>query len=145
MVFFIGVLAQLILAVLLYVAPTIRGHDRTKRDALIARTEQLPRTRTATLTLGVVLALVADLTPGLPTVLVQPLMRAGWLVVILAVVAHLAIILWPLSRTDPDRVPSGAAAPCDGLMIYLSVDVARDPAFQHPGSLLAGDLHRLRP
>jgi nitrite reductase (NO-forming) len=106
----IGVFAQLILAVLLYVTPMLRGRDFASRDALIARTERLPRTRTAALNLGVVLALVADLTPGLPTTLAQPLMGAGWLLVILAAVAHLAVILWPLGRVDPDRVRSAAAA-----------------------------------
>jgi len=106
----IGVFAQLILAVLLYVTPMLRGRDFASRDALIARTERLPRTRTATLNLGVVLALVADLTPGLPTTLAQPLMSVGWLLVILAAVAHLAVILWPLGRIDPERVHSQAAA-----------------------------------
>ena len=105
----IGVFAQLILTVLLYVAPMLRGRDVASRDALIARTERLPRTRTATLNLGVVLALAADLTPGLPTTLAEGLMRAGWLLVILAAVAHLAVILWPLGRPDPDRVRSAAA------------------------------------
>jgi hypothetical protein len=106
----IGVFAQLILAVLLYVTPMLRGRDFASRDALIARTERLPRTRTATLNLGVVFVLVADLTPGLPTTLAQPLASAGWLLVILAVVGHLAVIGWPLGRVDPERVRSGAAA-----------------------------------
>ena len=106
----IGVFAQLILTVLLYVAPMLRGRDFASRDALIARTERLPRTRTATLNLGVAVALAADLTPGLPATLAEGLMRAGWLLVILAAVAHLAIILWPLGRLDPDRVHSAAAA-----------------------------------
>ena len=106
----IGVFAQLILTVLLYVAPMLRGRDFASRDALIARTERLPRTRTATLNLGVVLSLVSDLTPGLPAALAQPLMRAGWLLVILATVAHFAAIGWPLGRVDPERVRSSAAA-----------------------------------
>jgi hypothetical protein len=106
----IGVFAQLILTVLLYVAPMLRGRDFASRDALIARTERLPRARTATLNLGVVLALVSDLAPGLPASLAQPLMRAGWLLVILATVAHFAVIGWPLGRIDPERVRSSAAA-----------------------------------
>jgi hypothetical protein len=106
----IGVFTQLILAVLLYVSPMLRGRDFASRDALIARTERLARTRTAILNLGVVLALVADLTPGLPTTLARPLASAGWLLVILAVVAHLAVILWPLGPVEPDRVRSAAAA-----------------------------------
>jgi hypothetical protein len=106
----IGVFAQLILAVLLYVTPMLRGRDLATRDALIARTERLARTRTATLNLGVVLALVADLTPGLPTTLARPLASAGWLLVILAVVAHLAVLLWPLGRVDPELVRSATAA-----------------------------------
>lgn len=105
----IGVFAQLILAVLLYVAPMLRGRDFASRDMLIARTERLARTRTATLNLGVMLALVADLTPGLATAIGEPLMRVGWLLVLLAAVAHLAAILWPLGRVDPDRVRSTAA------------------------------------
>lgn len=106
----IGVFAQLILAVLLYVTPMLRGRDFASRDALIARTERLPRTRTVTLNLGVVLVLVADLAPGLPTALAEGLMHGGWLLVILAAVAHLVVILWPLGRIDPDRVRSSAAA-----------------------------------
>jgi hypothetical protein len=106
----IGVFAQLILAVLSYVAPMLRGRDVASRDALIARTEWLPRTRTATLNLGVVLAVVADLTPGLPSTVAGGLMRTGWLLVILAAVTQLAIILWPLGRVAPDRIRSSAAA-----------------------------------
>ncbi len=106
----IGVFAQLILAVLLYVTPMLRGRDFASRDVLIARTERLARTRTATLNLGVVLALVADLTPGLTTTFVEPLMRVGWLLVLLAAVAHLVVILWPLGRVDPEQVRSTAAA-----------------------------------
>jgi hypothetical protein len=106
----IGVFAQLILAVLLFVTPMLRGRDFASRDALIARTERLPRTRTATLNLGVLLALVADLMPGLPATLAQPLISAGWLLVIVAVVAHLVVVLWPLGRVDPERVRSAAAA-----------------------------------
>jgi nitrite reductase (NO-forming) len=105
----IGVFAQLILTVLLYVAPMLRGRDFASRDALIAKTERLPRARTATLNLGVVLALVSDLAPGLPTTLAQPLMRAGWLLVILATVAHFAVIGWPLGLIDPEQVRSSAA------------------------------------
>jgi hypothetical protein len=106
----IGVFAQLILAVLSYVAPMLRGRDFASRDVLIARTEWLPRTRAATLNLGVVLALVADLVPGLDSALAGVLMRAGWLLVILASVVQLVIILGPLGRVDPDRVRSSAAA-----------------------------------
>jgi hypothetical protein len=92
------------------VTPMLRGRDFASRDALIARTERLPRTRTAALNLGVLLALVADLTPGLPTAFAQPLASAGWLLVILAVAAHLAVIVWPLGRVDPGQVRSAAAA-----------------------------------
>ena len=106
----IGVFAQLILAVLLYVTPMLRGRDFASRDVLIARTEQLPRTRTATLNLGVVLVLVADLTPGLAEIPAQALMRVGWALVVVAAVAHLAVALWPLGRIDPGRVRSAAAA-----------------------------------
>jgi hypothetical protein len=111
----IGVFTQLILTVLLYVTPMLRGRDPASRDALRGRTERLPRTRTATLNLGVVLALVADLTPGLPTTLAQPLARTGWLLVVLGVVTHLAVILWPRGRVDADRVRSAAAAPSSDL------------------------------
>jgi hypothetical protein len=49
-------------------------------------------------------------------------------------------------RSEIDTLPSGStAASYDSLMISLSVDVARDPEFQHPGFLLAGDVNRLRP
>lgn len=94
----VGVFAQLILTVLLYVTPMLRGRDLASREVLIGRTERLPRTRTATLNLGVALALIADLTPGLPTTIAGPLMNTGWLLVILAVAAHLATVLGPLGR-----------------------------------------------
>ena len=106
----IGVFAQLILTVLLYVTPMLRGRDVASRDVFIARTERLPRTRTATLNLGAVLVLVADLMPGLPSTLADPFMRVGWLLVILAGVAHLAIIAWPVGGIDPEHVRSHAAA-----------------------------------
>ena len=105
----VGVLAQLILTVLLHVAPLLRGRDFAARDLIIARTEQLPRTRAAVLNLGVVVVLLAELLPGLPDVVVRQTARAGWSLVVVAVVVHLAIILWPVGRADPSEVRSAAA------------------------------------
>ena len=108
-VLLLGVLAQLILAVLLHVAPLLRGRDFATRDLLIARTEQLPRTRTAVLNLGVLVLLVADLLPGQSGEVGWLLTRTGWTLVIVAVAANLAVVLWPVGQVDPGEVRSAAA------------------------------------
>lgn len=105
----VGVLAQLILTVLLHVAPMLRGRDFAGRDRIIARTERLPRTRTAVLNLGVAVLLVAEVLPSAAAPAVAVLAPTGWALVIVAVVAHLAIILWPVGASDPQQVRSAAA------------------------------------
>jgi hypothetical protein len=103
----VGVLAQLVLAVLSYVGPMLRGRDLATRDRLIARVERLARLRSATFNLGVVLLVGAHVLPRLTG---APVERAGWIVVAAATIAQLGPLLWPTGTPDPDRVYSVTAA-----------------------------------
>ena len=91
-----GVLAQLVVTVLLYVAPMLRGRTFGARDRVIARVERFARTRTATLNLGVALVVAAEV--AVPAG--APLAAAGWSLVCVAVLVHLAAVAWPLGDDD---------------------------------------------
>ncbi len=108
-VLLIGVLAQLVLTVLLYVAPMLRGRTFGARDRVLARVERLARTRALALNLGV--ATVAgtqllDEIGGDPDALA---VTSGWLLVIAAVLAHLAVLVWPAGHGDDAHVRSATA------------------------------------
>ena len=98
----IGVLAQLVLAVLLYVAPTLRPqHARVGQRGLV-RVGQLARTRTVMLNLGVLLVAGGQVL-GRATALSDPAMaRGGWSLVVVAVLMHLSVVLRP-SSVGPAR------------------------------------------
>ena len=106
----IGMLAQLVLAVLLYVGPMLRGRDLAARDRLLARVERFARSRTGTLNLGVLLLVGGQVLGRLTDLTTQPVTRAGWILVSAAVVAHLVVLLWPLGDSDPDRVRSSTVS-----------------------------------
>jgi hypothetical protein len=106
----IGMLAQLVLAVLLFVTPMLRGRDLSSRDRLIARVERGARTRTAALNLGVVVLVSAQAVGQLSGLSTTPVSRVGWFVVGSAIAAHLIVLLWPTGTADPDQVASATAA-----------------------------------
>ncbi len=105
----IGVLAQLVLTVLLFVAPMLRGRTFGARDRVLARVERLARTRTVALNLGVAIVAGTQLLDrsGSDVGTVAPVI--GWLFVIVAVLAHLAVVVWPGGNADDEQVRSATA------------------------------------
>ena len=96
----VGFLAQLVLTVLLYVAPMLRGRSFAARDRVIARVERLARIRTASLNLGVALVVVEL---ALATGAIEagvPLATVGWALVVGAVVVHVVVLAWPAGGGD---------------------------------------------
>lgn len=93
-VLFVGVLTQLILAVYTHIAPHVRGRDR--RAVVADRLARLSVPRSLLLNLGVAavaVGLAADVAGVAST---APVVRAGWIAIGLAVVAHLVPVLWPV-------------------------------------------------
>jgi hypothetical protein len=98
-VLFIGALTQLILAVLLHLAPQLRGPDTATRDALRQRLGRLALPRAVVLNVGVAavalglgLAAVTDLSA--PVVV-----QWGWVAIGLGILAHLAPALRPVDAS----------------------------------------------
>jgi nitrite reductase (NO-forming) len=105
----VGVLAQLVLTVLLFVAPMLRGRTFGARDRVLARVEFLARTRSGALNLGVATVAGTQLADriGFDVGTIAP--ATGWLLVIVAVLAHLAVVVWPAGRGDDGHVRSATA------------------------------------
>lgn len=89
-----GVLAQAILATLVYLAPMLRGRTTDARDTIRVRLEAGGRTRAVAVSLGVVLVALATS----PLISTPALLGIGWGTVILTVLLTLATALWPLPR-----------------------------------------------
>ncbi len=105
----VGVLAQLVLTVLLFVAPMLRGRTFGARDRVLRRVERLARTRSGALNLGVVTVAGTQLLDLLGRDAGTLVPTAGWLLVIVAVLAHLAVVVWPTRRGDDAHVRSATA------------------------------------
>ncbi len=105
----VGVLAQLVLTVLLFVAPMLRGRTFGARDRVLARVERLARSRTVALNLGVAIVAGTQLLDrsGSDAGTIAPVI--GWLLVIVAVLAHLAVVVWPGGNADDEQVRSATA------------------------------------
>lgn len=96
-ILFIGVLAQLVLAVLLYLMPQLRGHGRGEREMLARRVGRLARVRTVVLNAGV-LAVVSGIGASVVfDVSMEKIVRLGWFVIAVGVGAHLVPVAWPVS------------------------------------------------
>lgn len=91
-----GVLAQAILATLVYLAPMLRGRTTDARDTIRVRLEAGSRTRAVAVSLGVVLVALATS----PLISTPALLGIGWGTVILTVLLTLATALWPLPRAE---------------------------------------------
>ncbi len=91
-----GVLAQAILATLVYLAPMLRGRTTDARDTIRVRLEAGGRTRAVAVSLGVVLVALATS----PLISTPALLGIGWGTVILTVLLTLATALWPLPRAE---------------------------------------------
>ncbi len=100
----LGVFLQLILAVGLYLLPSLRGRDFAARDALIARSERGAGLRAALLNAGVATAAITAAIPGAPVVATA----LAWAVV-LGVVAATAVIAIAPVRPDPTVARSSVA------------------------------------
>ena len=87
-----GVLAQAILATLVYLAPMLRGRSTGSRETVRERLEVGARTRAAAVSAGVVLTAA-----GAARILDEtPLLAIGWGVVIATVLVTSIVALWPL-------------------------------------------------
>lgn len=95
-VLFIGVLTQLILAVLLHLVPNLRGADTASRDRLRQRVGRLAGPRAALLNLGVAVVAVGLATEALSDLAPAVVVRSGWIAIALGILAHLAPALWPV-------------------------------------------------
>lgn len=89
-----GVLAQAILATLIYLTPMLRGRSTDAREVIRQRLEVGARTRAIALTAGVGLAALG----AARLVRELPLLGAGWSVLVITLVATLVVALWPLPR-----------------------------------------------
>jgi hypothetical protein len=136
-VLFVGVLAQLILAVLLHLAPQLRGRDFASRDVLMHRTERFARSRTLLLNLGVLTVVAATTVEVLTGLVTGPSVGVGWVIIALGVGAHLAPAAWPLGPVDPSQVRSASAGR------YRSEE--QDPEAQPRGGRSQGPDPRGRP
>ncbi len=97
-VVFVGVLAQLILAVLLHLAPQLRAGDRDRREAITSLTERGAVPRTIVLNVGVLLVAVAIGAGMVSEVSTVVITRVGWATVAMAVLAHLVPVVAPVGR-----------------------------------------------
>lgn len=106
----LGAFAQLIIAVVSYLAPMYRGRDLATRDLLLARVEAIAPHRAVAFNLGVLLLATSSLLASASGLAVAAIRGAGWLVLGVAVAAQLAPLVWPARPLDPDRVYSATAA-----------------------------------
>jgi len=106
----VGVLGQSVLAVLLYLAPMLKGRDFAARDVLLRRVERFARSRTIAFDLGLVVVLGAAVSPRALDVPAPGASRLGWTLVAAGVVAQLLVLVWPLGEQDPASVRSRTAA-----------------------------------
>jgi len=91
-----GVLAQAILATLIYLAPMLRGRTTDARDTVRIRLEVGGRTRAVAVSLGVVLVAFATS----PLLAAPALLGIGWGLVILPLAVTLVVALWPLPPAE---------------------------------------------
>lgn len=87
-----GVLAQAIIATLIYLAPMLRGRTTGSREAMRLRLEVGATARAVVLNAGVTLLALGVSRLGLP----GPLVGIGWLLVGGVVLAAVAVVIWPL-------------------------------------------------
>jgi hypothetical protein len=90
---FLGVLAQVVVAVLGYLAPMLRVGGSSGRARIRARLEHLARTRAVAFNLGVVAALVGALVGGTTG---SVLATAGWVLVVASLAETAVAGLWPV-------------------------------------------------
>jgi hypothetical protein len=94
-----GVLAQAIVATLVYLAPMLRGRSTSGREVIRLRLERGARARAAAVSGGALLSVVGAM--RLATSL--PLLGLGWTVLVLTLLVTVLVALWP--------VPAGPGAP----------------------------------
>jgi hypothetical protein len=99
----LGVLLQLILAVVLYLLPSLRGRGFAARDALIARTEIAAVVRALVYNAAVAVLVLAAAGLGAPAV-----SAAAWTLVLAVVGSTAVLVAWPV-RPDPTRARSSVA------------------------------------
>jgi hypothetical protein len=87
-----GVLAQAVLATLVYLAPMLRGRTSVSREVIRHRLDHGARSRAVALSAGALLSVVgaARLVDALP------LLGLGWAVLLATLLATLLVALWPL-------------------------------------------------
>jgi hypothetical protein len=100
----LGVVLQLILAVVLYLLPSLRGRGFAARDALIARTETAAATRALVYNAAVAALVLAAAGIAAPA----GMTAAAWGVVIAVASSTAALAVWPV-RADPTRARSSVA------------------------------------
>lgn len=95
-VLFIGALTQLILAVLLHLAPQLRGADAATRDALRERLGRFVLGRAILLNAGVATVAVGLGIGTVSGLSLAVVVRLGWIAIALGILAHLAPTLRPM-------------------------------------------------
>ena len=91
----VGVLAQIVLTVMVHLAPLLRGQDAVARGRIHGAAERFALGRALLLNLGVLVVAVAYALPRLTTVETGATAVAGWVAIALGVAAHLAVVVWP--------------------------------------------------
>jgi hypothetical protein len=107
-VLLIGVLAQALLTVLVFLLPNLRGRGFAARERLLARAERGAGTRTFVLNTGVAIVTVAALLGPAAGAGGALVVRVGWALVALGLLATLALILRPRVG-DPEDVADAVA------------------------------------
>jgi len=99
-----GVLAQAILATLVYLAPMLRGRSTGSREVIRERLEIGARSRAVAMAAGVALAATgaAGLIDGVP------LLAVGWALVIATMLVTAIAALWPLREATTDTTIDAA-------------------------------------
>jgi hypothetical protein len=102
-----GVLAQAVLATLVYLAPMLRGRSTGDRETVRLRLEVGSRTRAVVFDTGSAIAVLGALrlTERLP------IAGLGWSLLGLAVLSALVPALWPLALRDGSPTTNGSAPP----------------------------------
>lgn len=103
-VLFVGVLTQLILAVMMHLAPHLRGSDTATRTALRQRLQRLAVPRAVFLNLGVAAVALGLGIEAVSELSTAGVVRAGWGAIALGILAHLAPVLRPVGA------PSGGVS-----------------------------------